>query len=284
VDDISVQRPQDWTALAGTLLGAFGDHVAEVGEPTWIQIAEDPQDSDVRQLCFSQEPTGFLGWVAPAHCRAVGVVATGRMFVESGPAETPVPLPPGVTPGVRMACVVSRQGDVGWRMVLPGGVVTDHAPTEGRLLDCLRRCFALPTPQPPSGPGRLQSVLWLAEILDEAQDSQKILSWREIVRMHPVLGPILGAEGVELAPSEVPEVVRLAAANWSWEKLRQDAVRNGWASSVVPVDVAAWMDEGMFARWILAELPDTDDLLGRVRAVVAPSTARRLAHTVRAAA
>jgi hypothetical protein len=102
--------------------------------------------------------------------------------------------------------------------------------------------------------------------------------------MHPVLGPILGAEGVELTPGELPAVVRLAAANWSWEKLRRDAVLNDWAGSVVPADIAAWMDEGMFARWILAELPDTDDLLGRVRAVVDPSTARRLAHTVRAAA
>jgi hypothetical protein len=43
------------------------------------------------------------------------------------------------------------------------------------------------------------------------------------------------------------------------------------------------MDEGMFARWILADLPSPDEMLASVRPDLAPSAARRLAHAIHAA-
>ena len=47
--------------------------------------------------------------------------------------------------------------------------------------------------------------------------------------------------------------------------------------------LAAWMDEGMFARWILGSLQDPEDLLRQARPGLRPAAARRLAHLVRSA-
>jgi hypothetical protein len=95
---------------------------------------------------------------------------------------------------------------------------------------------------------------------------------------------ILDSPDVEVTESNLQELVRLASSIWTWERLRCDTLVNHWASQVVSDEVAAWMDEGMFARWILAELPATDELMTEVRRCVAPSIARRIAHAVRAAA
>jgi hypothetical protein len=52
---------------------------------------------------------------------------------------------------------------------------------------------------------------------------------------------------------------------------------------IIDPELAGWMDDGMFARWVLSDLPSPDELLATVRPYLAPSAARRLAHAVRAA-
>lgn len=37
-----------------------------------------------------------------------------------------------------------------------------------------------------------------------------------------------------------------------------------------PVQLARWMDDGMWARWLLARLPSTDDLLAAIHALLPP--------------
>jgi hypothetical protein len=132
------------------------------------------------------------------------------------------------------------------------------------------------------GPGAVQSVLWLAAIVEEASRTNRRLGWREILGLHPVAAGILESPDVEVTERNLPELVRLASSIWTWERLRRDTLINHWASDVVSDEVASWMDEGMFARWILAELPAADELMTRVRSYVAPATARRIAHAMRA--
>jgi hypothetical protein len=274
---------EDWPALAALLLEGLGDRVAAAGHPTWVGVMDDPSGEDAFALRLVEDPQGFLGWEAPLECTAVGVVATGRAHVGDAPVERPVPLSPGLIPGIRMCCLVTRTADVTWRMTMPDGRCFDDAPREGRLLDCLKRCFALPTPGPPVGAGHLLSVFWLGAIIDEVGRVDRQLTWREVARLHPAaqMTPRSGWAGAE--PGDVSDLVRVAASVWSWEVLRQQAETGSWAKDLVSPELAGWMDEGMFARWILGALPAPDELVARVRPRLAPSTARRLAHAVRAA-
>jgi hypothetical protein len=217
--------------------------------------------------------------VATEDCRAVGVIATGRLRALEG-------APPGLVDPSRnqicMACLVTRHGEVTWEMHLPDGATTNEPPVEGRMLDCLRRCFELPTPPPPVGPARLQIVAWLAAVLEQAKSARRPLSWSEVSRLHPV-ARILGAELDGSCSELVPGLMRMAGSAWSWEELRRQAQYEHGLEDIVDPELAAWMDEGMFARWVLADLPSPDELLAALRPRLSPSAARRLGHAVHAA-
>jgi hypothetical protein len=88
----------DWQQLTELLLEATGDRVAEQGYPTWVLVL-DPQSGDdghgggdghdrhdggerddgAFSLALKDDPVGLVGWVATSDCRAVGVIATGRL-------------------------------------------------------------------------------------------------------------------------------------------------------------------------------------------------------------
>jgi hypothetical protein len=183
-----------------------------------------------------------------------------------------------------MACLVTRDGEVAWKTGVARGAqglaIPEEAPKEGRILDCLRRCFALPTPPPSVSSSRLQAVAWLVAIYDRTTTAAAgRLTWTEVSRLHPVaqvLHADLGGSGGDL----LPELLRVAGSAWSWEEFRQRAQGEYGLGHIVAPSLAAWMDEGMFARWILSELPGVDELLAAVRPRLVPSAARRLSHAL----
>jgi hypothetical protein len=280
---------KDWARLAAVLLKAVGDEVANRGSPVWVRVL-DPPDGDPDEgfaLALSDESAGLLGWVATPDCQAVGLVATGRLRSLPG-----APPPDGAVldlgeDRLRMACLMTREGEVAWKVELPGGShgptrgagIPEEAPSEGRMLDCLRRCFALPTPAPPVTPERLQAIAWLVAIFDRAIDALGRLTWSEVWRLHPV-AQVLNAEPGGPHGDLLPGLLRVAGSAWSWEDFRQLAQRDGSLAHLVEPHLAAWMDEGMFARWLLSELPGVDELLDAVRPRLVPSAARRLAHAI----
>jgi hypothetical protein len=71
----------------------------------------------------------------------------------------------------------------------------------------------------------------------------------------------------------------MAAAAWSWQEIRAQAV-NGELESFIDPELAAWMDEGMLSRWLLSMIPPVEQLLEAARPLMVPSAARRLAHAV----
>jgi hypothetical protein len=274
----------EWDRLAQLLLEAAGDEVAERGCPIWVRVLDPPDDDqeDGFALAMSDEPDGLLGWVATPDCRAVGLIASGRLRgLPGAPAGAVDPR----HDRLRLACLVTRHGEVAWKVDLPdgmgSGLTQDDAPSEGRMLDSLRRCFGLPTPPPPVGPGRLQAVAWLVSILEQGASSRRRLTWSDVSRLHPVALAL----GTDLRGSDaglLPGLLRMAGSAWSWEDFRQHAERDGSLADVIDPRLAGWMDEGMFARWILSDLPSPDELLASVRPYLAPSAARRLTHAVHA--
>ena len=128
-------------------------------------------------------------------------------------------------------------------------------------------------------PSRLQTIAWLVAIYDRTTKATGRLTWAEVSRLHPV-AQVLGAEMAGPGGDLLPGLLRVAGSAWSWEEFRQWARRHSGLEHIVAPDLAAWMDEGMFARWILSELPGPDELLAAVRPRLVPSAGRRLAHAL----
>ncbi len=212
------------------------------------------------------------------------------------PDEPDAPRPPADPAGnppdaVRMVCLVTRNDEVTWRMARADGLgpltaLADLPPSEGRLLDCLRRCFGLPTSPPPASPARLQLIVWLVAALERAERSRRPLTWSEVSRLHPV-ARLLASE-LDASASEISEITgaltRMGATAYSWEDIRlQVARQEGFLDDIIEPDLARWMDDGMFARWVLSHLPCVDQLFAALRPRLTPSAARRMAHAVHTA-
>lgn len=274
----STAPPSDLSDLARWLvMKGFGDAVAQLGHPIWIQLFD--QDADQSALALSPEDFDPLGYVAPPECRAIGMVATGRLRCLDEAAEPPAHLASARSGGARMACVVGRDGRTGWHMVLPDGSELTDVPEEGCTLDILRRCLELPTPPPPAGTGRLAVSSWLGAIRRAARPGQ-LLSWGQVLDLHPVFVEADGPLGVPIR-----EAVTEAISNaFDWDLVRQAAIASPDGLGLVQPELARWMDDGMFARWVLDGLRPIDDLIASVRPFLRPSAARRLAHVARAAA
>jgi hypothetical protein len=111
---------------AALFLSAFGDVTAAQGRPMWLQLLAVPDDESKVSIAFSADEDALLGWHAPPECMAVGTVATGTICqeVEHGPEGY---LGKGRTrqTGVRMACVLWRDGKLDWKLEAgSGGQVT----------------------------------------------------------------------------------------------------------------------------------------------------------------
>jgi hypothetical protein len=294
-----VEHTRDWGRLAALLLDAVGDRVVALARPIWVQVLDLPDGEQVGEdpragrfaLAFSDAEDGLMGQVVGPDCQAVGVIGSGRVR----PAPRARSGPPGPSSdyveAIRMVCLLTRGGEVEWRLTRADGSqpslpIGDLAPSEGRLLDCLRRCFELPTSPPPASPARLQLIVWLVAALERAEECRRPLSWSEVARLHPV-ARLLAFE-MEVPASDVSGITdaltRMGAAAYSWEAVRIQAARQvGFLDDVIDPRLAGWMDDGMFARWLLAELPSVDELFTALRPRLTPSAARRLAHAVHAA-
>jgi hypothetical protein len=222
----------------------------------------------------------LMGRRVPASCWAVAVVASGQAR-PSDTAGTPTHAPAAP---VQLAVGVDRTGTVAGRLTA-GSVVGTHVPASGRLLDTMRRCLRLPTPPPPEGTDRLLAVLWLAAALETvragrpgaaapgvpdpgapapgAPDPSALLRWTALLRQHPAV-LLLTRQGEHLRLAEMERIVDVAAATLTWDVLRAAETRTG-ALPLCPPGTAGWMDIGMYARWVLADLPTPDSLWCRLR-------------------
>lgn len=270
----------DWQALAEQLLAGEGDLVDWRGSPTLVRVYGEPFPGSALRLDTSADPRFVVGWVAPPGCLAVALVATGRAFaLDDGADGTEADCE---LARVRLCCVVGRSGRIGWTMTGPCSLGSTSAPTEGRLLDALKRCFGLPTPQPTVPASVLHSTAWAASVLAMAVDSPRPLTWAEVSRAHPLARLLEG----DLPPrpcegdgdgdgDDLTDLVRIAANAWSWPEIRAQAC-DGHLEALIDPRVAEWMDDGMFSRWILQRVPPLDQLMGALRAYLVPSAAERL--------
>jgi hypothetical protein len=242
-----------WWAQPGWSLPS----TALLPEPTHVEIV-----GDLRPM---------MGWVAPPHCLATAVVADGTAF----PVDQGAPGGPSGSAPVRVVCLLDRWGRVAGRIHLDGRPPHLEPPSGGRLLDSMHRIFGLPTPPPAAPSSVLVDRIWLGAVADASREGAVALGWEQVLRLHPAVA-VLAGHGLEMTDALVGDAVRLAPGAWSWEWLRQQCAESRWGDHLVSPELADWMDEGMFSRWVLDETCAPAELLTGLAPYLSPTALRRL--------
>lgn len=117
---------------------------------------------------------------------------------------------------------------------------------EGLFVDGLHRVLARPSPGVAPGPEQVVLVLWCVALSRAASEGRE-LTWADAVRLHPA-DP--GPARLTPSPEMLTEATRRADEPVDWERLRRRALQSSSAPDLSP-DEVAWMDDTMFARWML---------------------------------
>jgi hypothetical protein len=192
----------------------------------------------------------LLGFTAPDGWAALGTCSEGWMApVGSGRR-------PSQSRGrerMRSMMIVSRDGPV-VSGVRRAGHDFEPMPEQpvGMIPDALRRALRLPTDPPDVPVTEYLASLLLLRVANEYGDS----------------GRRARLSDVRPALAELDELARDA----TWECLRGAVAHaDPHPQSPLDPDLADWMDEGMFARWMSANVPPYEALLDGARACVTPS-------------
>ena len=207
-------------------------------------VGADAEGADVGFKEIDGHPLdSILGFMAPAEWLALGVCAEGWA------ASLDAGCRPSQAKGrmrMRSTVLVSRQGVVASGMRLAGEefkLMPDEG--YGTILDALKRALGLPT-----APPEVPFVGWVARLL-------LMLIIGDVPRGHRRV------PWCQLRPSL--ERYRELAEEGSWETVRSIAgKRAGMVADLEPAD-AAWMDEGMFSRWVIGGMPSYEHLLDEAR-------------------
>ncbi|HEX6166242.1 MAG TPA: hypothetical protein VFZ77_09730 [Acidimicrobiales bacterium] len=234
-----------------------------------------PGDTLARFPLDGTHPLDLLvGLVAPRHWAALGVSCTGTARAAGRPPER-----------VRVTILLDRSG--GAAGVMRRGAAVGDLPgrPEGVVADACRRALALPTTPPPATTAGLWALLWLDRLVAAAGGAtpcERPQTWSSVALLHPAAGPRGDPATAVRDPDGLVAAAAGLAAAWPWQRLRTRP-----AGAPLPVGpsagLAVWMDDGMWARWLLADLPGAGDLLSAVRGLLAPGLAGGVARVVAAA-
>jgi hypothetical protein len=226
----------------------------------------------------------LLGYVVPADCSALGVVAegTGRRLMGLEDRAGP-------TASYRLAYVLHRDGRAASAVRERGARVTVEEVEPGargpggRLVDVCHRALGRPTAPPPVDTTRLWLTTWLDLLLAESLGRHGPRSWPAAARRHPALLLVEAVDGptappIEVAPDVLGRMGRTLGVAQGWDDLRRAAATGGWAVPGIIPEHAGWMDAGMFARWVLGEFLPLDVYLAELRDVLPPPVAVAVAE------
>lgn len=248
---------EDLDTLADRSLSDLLDLTREAGHPTWVLFRQEGGRTITETECGLVAPYEID---LPEDFSAVGIVATGRLWALDPTSEAAAGIVASTGGGIGLAYVVDRRGRVGWSSTAPNGPSCVSAPCEGAVVDALRRMLGLPTPPAAAPVEYAMVVLWLQEIEDLARALNECLTWTDALL-------IKGGDGPQ-----------------SWEGFRAAVASRGAYGSLCESAMAAWMDEGMFARHVLGCLPDLRAQWKVTRPHLVPSAARSLSAIVHAVA
>ena len=212
----------------------------------------------LRSLDLGVHPFQVLaGFTAPDEWSAFGIRARGQARHLDQPPRDPS--------ATAMTFLLDRAGGEASVLRLDDEVSDPPGPIEGTIPDLCRRVLGLPTAAAPTSTTLLWTAIWLDRVLEAwGQPSQRrVLTscWSQIARLHPaVAGPAADLQAFA-DPAALIAAARAQAADTSWADLRRTASRVALPEGAVEPDVAAWMDDGFFARWTIGAFPSASTMV-----------------------
>lgn len=224
----------------------------------------------------------LAGFTAPPEWMAIGVVTEGnaRHLVDADTAPR----------RVRCVHLVDRTGASASTLRLQGedatvfGIEEEHG--RGRIDDACRRALSLPTAPPEHTTLELWALVWLDRAiaaLAAAGDEDPPATWADLTAHHPAVA-VLRSDAEEFGGAAADNLVRLGtvlADVHSWPVLRAACAAGEWPVDDIAPEVAAWLDDGSFSRWVLGGYPPLAQLADAACELVAPSLRRRLRGALR---
>jgi len=209
-----------------------------------VEEVDEPAafDLGMKELPEGSHPVEELwGFRAPPTWLAIGVVSYGWAAPMDG-------IRPSLHPErsrVRATILVTREGRQLSTATFDDGRAIDE-PGDGMIADVLRLCVGAPTAPPPPIE-HLADILWLRALVVESSTRRLTIAEAERLYREPE-GRMSTWRGVRL----------LAASTVQWP----------FADD--------WMDDGFFARELLATLPTVDELLAQLDSQLPSATARKV--------
>jgi hypothetical protein len=209
----------------------------------------------------------LLRFVAPPHWHAVGVSVPGWAHRLDDPGRARAESPP-----VTVTVMVHRTGLAAGLIREGDRLAAMPEPPDGVVPDACRRALGLPTdPAPPTTAG-LWALCWLDRIVAtaaRAEGGRGLRDWEAVAALHPAARPRPAAND----PVSLAGAAAALARAWPWARLRAEPAVLDLPGPPPPPDLGAWMDDGMWARWVLSSMPSGDDLVRAVHDLLPPSLA-----------
>ncbi len=263
--------------------------------PTLVAATAHADTVEIRLKPLASHPAIELeGFVAPPSWWCLGVISGGQagrlddsVPAESGPSRYPV----------HLAHVVARSGATArvLRDRRTGEVAAHTAATErhdptprhgtdaGVLDDYLRLALRLPTPPPRRDTTELFAALWIHLVMNEAALHRLLdAPWPRVAALHPVLdvtGRLAEPDLVDWAVEHLAEAAELLARSHPWARVRATCQEGVGPVGGRAAELAGWLDDGAFARLVLANLAPLEDLLADLHHLLRPDVHARLLDT-----
>lgn len=250
--------------VADLLLGAADD------DPDLLPLAvgvADPGGDDVelsiRPLLGDHPLDEIVGFTAPPGWWAFGLAVRGRATPLPGHPGRDGPELDGPTP-MRMVHLQPRRGRAVTLLDLDGLHEAPGPGRSGRMVDACHRVLGRRT-APPRGSARLLAeVVWVDRLLRLViEEGCTRPDPATIRKLHPC-DPGAPCDHMVPGRSGLDELALLGdEVGWSrrWSRWRRGLASGDRAVLGVHPEAAAWMDDGMFERWIQGELPPMSGLV-----------------------
>jgi hypothetical protein len=250
-------------------------------QPAWAEIIGPPDHPD--RVVWHPDLETMIGAVAPPDCEALAAVGYGwaRGLAEGPPGAREI-LKPGERRRVRVVCLMTRGGDLAGYVRDNATVLISEPPTIGRVPDCMRRCFGLPTPPPDEPSDVLLAGIWLNNVLGVVEGTGQPLTWPKVARLHPVI-EVAEAGGVAVPSDQLRRIMQVGAEIWNWRYLAEQAAAPGWLNDLLPPGAGGWMDEGILSRWLFESLASSrvDHLLDQITPLLDADAADKVRLTLK---
>ncbi len=134
----------------------------------------------------------------------------------------------------------------------------------GPAVDVGRRVLGMATPVETTSPSDVLDVFWLDGIISVALRSEPEgpLNWAAVSTLHPLTDR-------QIEPWRLRNRRLRLPLGWDAFRNRASNAASPWPG--MDPSIAGWLDDGSFARWCLADLPDRDTIVEDLRDLLDPS-------------